>query len=65
MSGDKLDFKLDVYVLAIPTQQLRLALEEWAPHINRDAIVVSTFSTSLVLSGLLVETNKIIFILGT
>ena len=32
----------DVYVLAIPTQQLRPALEEWAPHINRDAIVVST-----------------------
>jgi glycerol-3-phosphate dehydrogenase (NAD(P)+) len=32
----------DVYVLAIPTQQLRLALEEWAPHINRNPIVVST-----------------------
>jgi glycerol-3-phosphate dehydrogenase (NAD(P)+) len=32
----------DVYVLAIPTQQLRSALEEWEPHINRDAIVVST-----------------------
>ena len=32
----------DVYVLAIPTQQLRPALEEWAPHINKDAIVVST-----------------------
>jgi glycerol-3-phosphate dehydrogenase (NAD(P)+) len=32
----------DIYVLAIPTQQLRPALEEWEPHINRDAIVVST-----------------------
>mgnify|MGYP003348840624 CR=1 FL=1 len=32
----------DVYVLAIPTQQLRQALEEWAAHINKDAIVVST-----------------------
>lgn len=36
-----LDFS-DVYVLAIPTQQLRPMLKEWVALINRDAIVVST-----------------------
>lgn len=32
----------DIYVLAIPTQQLRPMLKEWASEINKDAIVVST-----------------------
>lgn len=32
----------DVYVLAIPTQQLRPMLKEWAVAIDKDAIVVST-----------------------
>lgn len=32
----------EIYVLAIPTQQLRSMLEEWKPFINQNAIVVST-----------------------
>jgi glycerol-3-phosphate dehydrogenase (NAD(P)+) len=32
----------DVYVLAIPTQQLRPMLKEWATYINKEATVVST-----------------------
>ena len=32
----------DLYVLAIPTQQLRQMLKEWAIFLNEDAIVVST-----------------------
>ena len=32
----------EIYVLAIPTQQLRSRLEEWKPFINQNAIVVST-----------------------
>ena len=32
----------DLYVLAIPTQQLRKMLKEWAIFLNKDAIVVST-----------------------
>ncbi len=32
----------EIYVLAIPTQQLRSMLEEWKPFINQNAVVVST-----------------------
>ena len=32
----------EIYVLAIPTQQLRSMLEEWKPYINQNAVVVST-----------------------
>ena len=32
----------DIYVLAIPTQQLRKMLQEWIPYVNKEAIVVST-----------------------
>ena len=32
----------DLYVLAIPTQQLRQMLKEWAIFLNKEAIVVST-----------------------
>lgn len=32
----------DVYVLAIPTQQLRAALQDWVAYINKEACVVST-----------------------
>jgi len=32
----------EIYVLAIPTQQLRSMLKEWKPYINKNAIVVST-----------------------
>ena len=32
----------EIYILAIPTQQLRKMLQDWLPHLNRDAIVVST-----------------------
>ena len=32
----------EVYVLAIPTQQLRPMLQEWAGDINKSAVVVST-----------------------
>ena len=45
----------DVYVLTIPTQQLRPALEEWAPHINRDAIVVSTLKGIELITDLRVS----------
>ena len=32
----------ELYVLAIPTQQLRQMLKEWAIFLNKEAIVVST-----------------------
>ena len=32
----------DIYVLAIPAQQLRLTLEEWRPFFKADSIIVST-----------------------
>jgi glycerol-3-phosphate dehydrogenase (NAD(P)+) len=32
----------DIYVLAIPTQQLRTMLHEWLKFVSKDAIVVST-----------------------
>lgn len=32
----------EIYVLAIPTQQLRSMLEEWKRYINQNAVVVST-----------------------
>ena len=32
----------DLYVLAIPAQQLRLTLEEWRPFFKADSIIVST-----------------------
>lgn len=32
----------DIYVLAIPAQQLRLTLEEWKPFFKADSIIVST-----------------------
>lgn len=32
----------DLYILAIPTQQLRQMLNDWQPYINKNAIVVST-----------------------
>ena len=32
----------DIYVLAIPTQQLRQMLKDWQPYLNQNATVVST-----------------------
>ena len=45
----------EIYVLAIPTQQLRPALEEWAPNINKNAIVVSTLKGIELTSDLRVS----------
>jgi glycerol-3-phosphate dehydrogenase (NAD(P)+) len=45
----------DVYVLAIPTQQLRAMLKEWAPSINKQAVVVSTLKGIEVGSDLRVS----------
>lgn len=49
-----------VYVLAIPTQQLRPMLKEWAPLINKGAVVVSTLkgielTTDLRVSEVIAE----------
>jgi glycerol-3-phosphate dehydrogenase (NAD(P)+) len=45
----------DVYVLAIPTQQLRAMLKEWAPFINKQSVVVSTLKGIEVGSDLRVS----------
>ena len=45
----------DVYVLAIPTQQLRAMLKEWAPYLNKQAVVVSTLKGIEVGSDLRVS----------
>ena len=50
----------DLYILAIPTQQLRQMLKDWQPYINKDAIVVSTLkgielTTDLRVSEVIAE----------
>ena len=45
----------DVYVLAIPTQQLRAMLKEWSPYLNKQAVVVSTLKGIEVGSDLRVS----------
>lgn len=45
----------DVYVLAIPTQQLRAMLKEWSPYLNKQAFVVSTLKGIEVGSDLRVS----------
>ena len=62
----------DVYVLAIPTQQLRQMLQEWSPYVNNKAIVVSTLkgielTTDLRVSEVVSEVwneNKFALITG-
>ena len=62
----------DVYVLAIPTQQLRQMLQEWSPYVNKEAIVVSTLkgielTTDLRVSEVVSEVwneNKFALITG-
>lgn len=41
-----------IYVLAIPAQQLRAMLGEWKPFVNKDAIVIST------LKGIEISSQK-------
>lgn len=45
----------DVYILAIPTQQLRPMLKEWAAEINKEATVVSTLKGIELISDLRVS----------
>ncbi|MFM8447475.1 MAG: NAD(P)H-dependent glycerol-3-phosphate dehydrogenase, partial [Candidatus Nanopelagicaceae bacterium] len=50
----------DLYILAIPTQQLRQLLKDWQPYLNKNAIVVSTLkgielTTDLRVSEVIAE----------